>query len=107
MKPRIDPRTVDWEEELDGWSWTFARTMAHIPHWYVVREKTVPAGDFDLLAGHIAQNGYKAIWTSPGGERYENTYLEIGEWKYWRIDEIINRDLLKSSRVEKITQEGG
>ena len=76
--------------------------MAHIPHWYVVRGKTIPAGDFDRLADHIAAEGHRAMWTSPGGHRYENTYLVIGEWKYWRIDVVINRDRLDSSTVEWI-----
>ena len=98
----MGPETVDWEGELEKWAWTFAKTMAHIPHWYVVRGKTISASEFDAFADHIKTHGYRAIWTSPGGKRQENTYLEIGEWKYWRIDVVINRDLLSASTVEKI-----
>ena len=92
----------DWERELEKWTWTFAKTMAHIPHWYVVREKTISAREFDAFAEHIETHGYRAIWTSPGGHRSENVYLEVGEWKYWRIGVVINRDLLGSSTVERI-----
>ena len=98
----IDPEQVDWERELERWAWTFARTMAHIPHWYVVGGKTISAREFEAFADYIKTHGYRAIWTSPGGRRYENIYLEIGEWKYWRIDVVINLDLLGSSTVEKI-----
>ena len=99
---RRDPQTIDWAQEIESWGWTFAKTMAHIPHWYVVREKTISPGEFDAFADHIEMHGHKGIWTSPGGRRYENIYLEIGEWKYWRIGTVINRNRLDSSTVERI-----
>ena len=93
---------TDWLEALETWPWTFAKTMPHIPHWYVVRDRTVPAEEFDRFAGLIARAGYRGIWTSPGGHRRESLYLEIGDWKYWRIDVVINRDRVGSSFVEKV-----
>ena len=95
---------TDWEQELERWSWTFAKTMPHIPHWYVVRRKTISAEEFDAFAEHLQTHGYRAIWTSPGGHRQENTYLEIGDWKYWRIGDVINRDRLGTSFVEKVEE---
>ncbi len=87
---------------MDAAPWRFAKTMAHIPHWYVVRGKTVAADDFDEFVALLAEQGFRAIWTSPGGRRYENTYIEIGKWKYWRIDDVLNRDLRTSSHVERV-----
>ena len=96
------PVSVDWRSELETWDWTFAKTMADIPHWYVVRGKTISPEQFDAFAEHLETHGDRAIWRSPGGHKYENTYLEVGDYKYWRIDAVINRDLLSSSTVEKI-----
>ncbi len=99
-RPGLDAGTTDWEKELERWPWTFARTMAHIPHWYVVRDKSVPAADYDEFAKHIREQGFEAVWTSPGGKPYENIYFLLGKWKYWQLGEIINRDLQTSSHVE-------
>ncbi len=71
--------------------WRFAKTMPEIPHEYIVRDnlsnkdKTL----FDRLATHIKEQGYigkfalKTYW-----------YIDIGDYKYWVIDNILNREPL-------------
>ena len=57
--------------------WTFAKTMAAIPHWWLAR-KAVDTGQFSWLV--------LMIYTYGVPERfYSKTfkYLYIGEYKYW------------------------
>jgi hypothetical protein len=96
----------DWEQELEAWPWRFAKTMPHIPHWYVVRGETVTDEQFDALERFIRGTGFEGIWTSPGGHRMRNTYCVIGEWSYWVIENIINRDVATTSTVERVAQTG-
>ncbi len=79
--PSFDPL-----EFVRSSTWTFAKTMPHIPHWYVVRGR-VPEEDFDAFDRLIKASGYRATWRG-----YENTYLELGGWKYWVIENILNRE---------------
>lgn len=71
------------EEEVDAFiaegSWTFAKTMARIPHWYVVRNRCDPAR-FRRFVEYVRANGVV--------ERFmgrDFTYLYRGEWKYWTM----------------------
>ena len=68
--------------------WVFAKTMPEIPHYYIVRgdlaydEKKI----FDEFSRYIKENGYTKNFYSK-----EYTYLDIGGYKYWVIDDILNR----------------
>ena len=72
--------------------WTFAKTMPETPHWYIVRDH-LSEGDkktFDEFEAFIKTNGYtKLFYSKPF------MYYEIGEYKYWLDENILNRDLLK------------
>lgn len=77
---------------IDKQHWIFAKSMPEIPHWYVVREHL--SGDdlktFGEFAAFIRKNGYtKLFYSKPF------TYFEIGEYKYWLDENILNRDRLE------------
>ena len=106
-----DPRTHEPEEFdpkafVEDHVWTFAKTMPHIPHEYVVRGKNGCAeGDWDAFAAHIKAHGYWARWTAPNGRHMDNVYLELGEWKFWVIPPVINRERLENSTTQRLASE--
>jgi hypothetical protein len=76
------------ENFIDILSWTFAKTMPEIPHYYVVRDN-LPEEDkkgFDFFGEYIKEKGYPDTFDS---QKY--TYLKLGNYKYWVIDNVLNR----------------
>lgn len=65
--------------------WRFAKSMPQWPHWYVVREWGNPE-DFDFVAALIQECGYEDVF----GKRVDS-YLVIGEFKYWVLEDVLNR----------------
>jgi hypothetical protein len=70
---------------IGSMEWKFAKSMPQWPHWYVLREDG-SARDFDLLARLIKNYGYPDPW----GKRMDS-YLVIGKFKYWVIEDVLNR----------------
>jgi hypothetical protein len=70
----------------------FAKTMKHIPHFYVVRSPENEP-DYVRLFYRIAEEGVWEQWKD--GRRYQYWYR--GGWKYWRMtddvtqSQVINR----------------
>jgi hypothetical protein len=72
--------------------WQFATSMPEIPHEYTVRGKRTAGVEppsvamHDAFAAQVREHGYQ-------GRFYGRTYvyLELGDWKYWVIDDVINR----------------
>lgn len=61
--------------------WTFAKTMADMPHEYVVRGKTAPPDDwFDWFVLLIREHGFKRTF----GRRHY-LYLRVGDHRYWTM----------------------
>jgi hypothetical protein len=107
--PRDEKLTIpataeEWERWIELWPWTFAKTAPEIPHWYAVRG-WVDDRLWDGLARFVADNGFRGIWTAPSGYQQENTYLPLGVWQYWVIEDVINRDALAESNV--VPADGG
>lgn len=77
-----------FENFIDKIDWTFAETMAKIPHYYIVRDNLIQEDKkmFDKLASLIEQKGTIEIFQS---KPYK--YLLLGRYKYWVIDNVINR----------------
>ena len=79
-------------EELESFiknsKWIFAKTMPEIPHYYIVRDSLSDDDKklFDEFDKYIEINGYSKKFYSK-----EYTYLDIDEYKYWVIDNILNR----------------
>jgi hypothetical protein len=94
--------TIDeLREAVAGLTWTFAKTMPHIPHWYIVRS---PANEtiYAELFNAIHERGYTAKF---GSAKYK--YLELGDgFKYWAmttnlaVSKILNRDEVSPKPTE-------
>ena len=101
-----EPGRFDPVAFVEARIWTFAKTMPHIPHEYVVRGKNGCAeADWDAFAAHVEQHGYKARWTAPSGRHMDNTYLELGEWKFWVIFPVVNRERIENSTTQRLDSE--
>lgn len=78
-------------ELIDSVNWTFAKTMPEIPHEYIViddyPEKSKEIVEFTEL---IRANGYEKEFY---GKKYR--YLNIDNYRYWTIENIINRARLQ------------
>jgi len=70
---------------ISSMQWKFAKSMPQWPHWYVFREDG-SAREFDFLDRLIKHFGYEDSW----GKRTDS-YLVIGKFKYWVIEDVLNR----------------
>ena len=73
------------QDFIDQREWTFAKTMPWCPHYYTVRKEEENDDIFREFVVHILENGYKKKWY-----KYFHTYLDVGEWYYWTLDEPID-----------------
>jgi hypothetical protein len=74
--------------EVAKLQWTFAKNYAaHAPHWYVVRGRTVDVETYTRIVNAIRRYGVNQKFGP-----YRNKYLVIGEFKYWVLPPVINRD---------------
>lgn len=106
MKHRSKPGAFDPEAFVEDHEWIFAKTMPTIPHFYVVRGKEGCAEkDWDAMVACIKEHGYRAQWTAPNGKVMINTYLEVGNWKYWVIFPVINRERIENSTTVRLEQD--
>jgi|WetSurSiteA1Bulk_404760.scaffolds.fasta_scaffold245107_2 hypothetical protein len=77
--------------------WTFAKTMAKTPHWYIVRDRLKDKTGFDEAVKLIQSKGYQEMFFKKA-----YIYLNIGEHKYWALGNsptditVINRALIKN-----------
>jgi len=65
---------------ITGHAWRFAKTMAHIPHSYVVKAKCRDAFEFERFVMHIRRHGYKERF---GRATY--TYFD------WKVDGVVHQ----------------
>lgn len=66
--------------------WRFARTMPQWPHWYIVGGEGNRWRQFNRFANLIEEYGEEDRWG-----RQTFCYLRVGSYKYWVMDNIINR----------------
>ncbi|MDP2638419.1 MAG: hypothetical protein Q8P26_05145 [Candidatus Levybacteria bacterium] len=68
--------------------WVFAKSMSEIPHYYIVRDNLSEDDKkiFDEFDAFIKKNGYTAEFYSK-----QYTYFNIGNYKYWVMENILNR----------------
>ena len=78
--------------------WTFAKTMPHIPHYWLAR-KDVSDAEFEAAVRFIREHGEARPW----GKRPPLTYLDCDGWTYWTmgnplpVTTIINRKVQGTS----------
>jgi hypothetical protein len=101
---------------IDSLTWTFAKTMPFVPHWYVVRDRDVSAEQFESLLRYLRANGRIGVWGSkPRSTSLEDgtiveglIYCDIGEFRYWTMgwplkeETVINREEISQSSVSWI-----
>lgn len=72
-------------------NWRFAKTMPEIPHEYIVIDDyPKKAEQINTFIAEIEQSGYQGSFY---GKEYK--YLKINNYKYWLIENIINRSKIK------------
>ena len=82
--------------------WTFAKTMPHNPHEYVLRKSWLSAVAFDQTVMFIREHGYPVLF---GGRRY--VCLDVQRWRHWTMGDplattwLINRALNTPGRNEQ------
>jgi hypothetical protein len=80
--------------------WHFAKTMAHIPHWYCLRSEHNDHAAFKWFVSFIREN-------SREGKFYSKTYhyFYLDGYKYWDMDptpeacDLVNRDKYKKDFI--------
>ena len=84
-------------------TWTFARSMPTIPHWYTVRGWRHDLRlDFLAFAVFIRQTGEVKPWPRDAEiPTYHHTYKEIDGWEYWTMGEpIVITTVINRARIE-------
>jgi hypothetical protein len=75
----------DVERFIKANKWTFAKTMPHNPHWYIVRAQCNSEEDFKGFVMHIRRHGHQVKF---GNSWY--THLHFGEYTYWTMGSPLN-----------------
>jgi len=88
-KEQFLPKEI--EEFLNRGVFIFAKTMPEIPHFYVVKDNLNDNDKklFDEFAIYITKYGYTKMFY---GKEYN--YLEEDKYKYWIIENILNREVI-------------
>lgn len=69
--------------------WTFAKSMARIPHEWSIKKKWKSAGLYEACFHYINKNGVTEYFY---GRPYK--YLYLGEYKYWTMTEDVNESYI-------------
>tara|TARA_R100000005_G_scaffold42074_1_gene19808 strand:- start:2372 stop:3385 length:1014 start_codon:yes stop_codon:yes gene_type:complete len=64
--------------------WHFAKTLAHIPHYYSRGREWQEIDDFIWACDHIQNNSITGTFSETGA--YEYNYFYLGKWKYWVME---------------------
>ena len=66
----MSPEEID--DFISGHDWRFARTMAHMPHSYVVKKNCRSPIEFERFVMHIRRNGYR--------QKFGRAYYTYFDW---------------------------
>jgi len=83
-------------EFIAAHTWTFAKSMPKIPHFYVVRDKCRSDEEFVRVVTYMRKHGEARPFF-----RKTYTYFDIDGWSYWTMGNplwdttIINRSEIK------------
>lgn len=66
---------------IDRFEWTFAKTMPHWPHEYIVRDNVQDDAGFDALVRFIRENAETRRWR---GKLYQYWFAPDGFY-YWTL----------------------
>lgn len=78
---------VDENDYIARVRWQFAETMPHWPHEYTIKAWRPDLGDeFEAFCRLITRRGVVEPWPPlPEAAIYHNSYLIVGDWKYWAM----------------------
>ena len=87
-------------EQIDAFiaanKWKFAKTMARIPHEYIIKEHCTDPEFFERFVMHIRRFGYP--------ERFFKrtfVYFDVGGMKYWTMgDTLENTIVINRTAIE-------
>ena len=76
--------------------WTFAKTMARIPHEYNLKEKSTDPEMFERFVMFIRRNGYE-------GRFFRRTYIyfDVGQYQYWTMGDPLHTTTLINRAIRK------
>lgn len=79
----------DWRRFVEDNEWTFAKTMAANPHWYVIERNAVDHELFLRVYNEIETRGYQRRW---GGKLWRTiSFQGYDYWLAWGHDAGPNR----------------
>lgn len=67
-------------------TWTFAKTMPHIPHFWATRKEWAGSDfcSFSHFVGWINTHGKLLQWKNTQPRHY----LDLGPWRYWHMEKL-------------------
>ena len=84
-----------FREFVAAQAWTFAKTMPHIPHYWLAR-KDVDGAAFEAAVRCIRTHGEPRPW----GKRPPLTYLDCDGWTYWTMGAPIGETTIINRKVQ-------
>lgn len=80
--------------QIAAHDWVFAKTLAHNPHFYTLREKWSRDDDFLEMVMMIRENGHQVYF---GNKLY--TVIDVDGWRYWSMGAPVHETILINRRV--------
>lgn len=74
---------------LESKRWTFAKTMAGIPHDYTLRDGWGNDDEFEYIVAYIREHGRQEKWG-----RYNHHYLYLSGYRYWTMSAPVSETVL-------------
>ena len=88
------------EAFISGHPWRFAKTMAHIPHSYVVRKNCRDDHEFERFVMHIRRHGYR--------QKFGRAYYMYFDWpvggvvhQFWTMGWPVGETIIINRAVKK------
>ena len=92
-KPNHDKQLM--RDIVNHYTWTFAKSMASIPHWYIVRKKC-DEDEFEWVVRFIRKKGYKKKFF-----RKVFTYYNLDGYQYWTMGAPVKETtIINRARIE-------
>jgi hypothetical protein len=98
-RKRPDLTAGDIESFIHGHEWRFAKSMAHIPHAYVVKAKCRCPFEFQRFVIHIRKFGYRA--------KFGRTYYTYFDWmvdgtlyQFWTMGAPLEKTIIINRAVK-------
>lgn len=87
-------------EQIDAFiaanTWKFAKTMAKMPHEYIVKERCSNPEFFERFVMHIRRHGYE-------GRFFKRVfvYFDVGQYQYWTMGDTLENTIIINRAIKK------